>query len=156
MSFLQKPKFMIAQKFKIHYLFWLVSLIILLIGLYDMDGTLDINIHDTYFVISRFDIAVILSIVYFIYGFGYWLVQEKFKKRLAKILTITHSVILIGSFITYWIVIYYTRLFATNDFPLFDNYQTINITLVTSSILCIIALPIYIINLAIGIFRKNL
>jgi heme/copper-type cytochrome/quinol oxidase subunit 1 len=146
---------MIAQKIKIHYLFWLVSLIILLIGLYDMDETLDINVHDTYFVISHFDIAVILSIVYFIYGFGYWLVQKKFKKRLIKILTIIHSVILIGSFLAYWIVIYYTRLFATNNFPLFDNYQTINITLVICCILCLIALPIYITNLAIGIFRKH-
>jgi hypothetical protein len=89
---------MIAQKIKIHYLFWLVSLIILLIGLYDMDGTLDINVHDTYFVIPHFDIAIILSIIYFIYGFGYWMVQEKFKKRLVKILTLIHSVILIGSF----------------------------------------------------------
>jgi heme/copper-type cytochrome/quinol oxidase subunit 1 len=154
MPFLQKPKFMIAQKIKIHYLFWLVSLIILLIGLYDMDGTLDINIHDTYFVIPHFDIAVFLSIIYFIYGFGYWLVQEKFKKKLVKILTITHSVILIGSFITYWIVIYYTRLFATNNFPLFDKYETINITLAICTVLCLIAFPIYITNLTIGIFRK--
>ena len=52
-----------------------------------MEGSLDINVHDTYFVIPHFDIAVILSIVYFIYGFGYWLVQEIFKKRLVKILS---------------------------------------------------------------------
>lgn len=73
---------MIAKKIKIHYFFWIISLIILLIGLYDMNGTLDINFHDTYFVIPHFDIAVILCVIYFIYGFGYWLVQEKFKKRL--------------------------------------------------------------------------
>lgn len=145
---------MIAQKIKIYYLFWIVSLITLLIGVSNMDGTLDINIHDTYFVIAHFYVAIILSIVYFIYGFGYWLVQEKFKKRLVKILTIIHSVFLIGSFLAYWIVIYYTRLFATNNFPLFDNYQTINITLVICTVLCLIALPIYITNLAIGIFRK--
>nr|WP_315249686.1 hypothetical protein [uncultured Flavobacterium sp.] len=154
MSFLQKTKFIIPQKIKIHYLFWLVSMIILLIGLYDMDGTFDINVHDTYYIIPHIYGAVILCIIYLIYGFGYWLVQEKLKKRLVKILTIIHSVILIGSFLAYWIVIYYTELFATNNFPLFDNYQTINITLVTCSILSLIALPIYITNLAIGIFRK--
>nr|WP_315194936.1 hypothetical protein [uncultured Flavobacterium sp.] len=146
---------MTAKKIKIHYYFWIVSLIILLIGVYDMDGTLDINVHDTYFVIPHFYVAVILSIIYSIYGFGYWLVQDKFKKRLVKILTIIHSVFLIGSFLAYWTVIYYTRLFATNNSPLFDNYQTINITLVICSILCLIALPIYITNLAIGIFRKH-
>lgn len=73
---------MIAKKIKIHYYFWLVSLIILFIGLYDMDGTLDINVHDTYFVISHLNVAIVLCFVYFIYGFGYWLVQEKFKKNL--------------------------------------------------------------------------
>ena len=146
---------MIAQKIKIHYLFWIVSLIILLIGLYDMDETLDINVHDTYFVIAHFYVAIILSIVYFIYGFGYWLVQEKLKKRLVKLLTIIHSVFMIGSFLTYWIEIYYIRLFAANNFLLFDKYETINITLVICTILSLIAFPIYTTNLAIGIFRKN-
>lgn len=146
---------MIAQKIKIHYLFWLVSLLILLIGLYDMDGTFDINIYDTYYIIPHLYGSVILCIIYFIYGFGYWLVQEIFKKRLAKILTIIHSVILTGSFLAYWIVIYYTR-FVTNNFPLFDHYQTVNITLVVCTILYLIALPIYIINLAIGVFRKQI
>ncbi|MBF4471768.1 hypothetical protein [Flavobacterium sp. HJJ] len=144
---LKKLRFIIA--------FWIVSLIILIIGLSDMNGTLDINIHDTYFVIPHFFGAIILSIVYFIYGFGYWLVQEIFKKRLVKILTLLHSVFLIGSFLAYWTVIYYSRLFTVNDFPAFDNYQTINITLVICTILCMIALPIYIINLSIGVFRKS-
>ena len=147
---------MIAKNIKVHYYFWLVSLIILLIGLYDMNETFDINIYDTYYIIPHIYGAVILSIIYFVYGFGYWLIQEKLKKRLVKILTIIHSVILIGSFLTYWIVLYYTRLFATNNFPLFDNYQTINITLVICTILCLIALPIYIINLAIGVLRKQI
>lgn len=146
---------MIAKKFKIYYCFWLVSLIILLIGLYDIDGTLSINVHDTYFVIRNFDVAVILSIVYFIYGFGYWIVQEKFKKRLVKILTLLHSLILIGSFLAYWAVIYYTQLFPAKDFQTLDNHQIINITLIICAILCMIAFPIYIINLSIGIFRKT-
>ena len=146
---------MISKKIKIHYFFWIISLIILLIGFYDMDGTLDIDVHDTYFVIAHFYVAIILSIVYFIYGFGYWLVQEKFKKRLVKFLTIIHSVILIGSFLTYWAVICYTQLFAANKSSSFDNRQTINITLVICSILCLIALPIYMTNLAVGIFRKQ-
>ena len=145
---------MIAKKIKTYHSFWIVSSIILIIGLYDMEGTLDINVHDIYFVIPHFDIAIILSIVYFIYGFGYWLVQEKLKKRLVRILTLLHSVFLIGSFIAYWIAIYYSRVTTTN-FPLLDHYQTINITLVICTILCMIALPVYITNLAIGIFRRT-
>jgi heme/copper-type cytochrome/quinol oxidase subunit 1 len=146
---------MIAKKIKIHYYFYLVSLITLLLGVTDIDGTLDINVHDTYFVISHFDVGIVLCVVYFIYGFGYWLVQEKLRKKLVKALTILHSVFLIGSFLGYWIVIFYNRLFAQNNFPLFDDYQTINITLVICTILCLIAFPIYVINLVIGVFRKQ-
>jgi len=146
---------MILKKFKVYHYFWLVSIIILIIGIcrYNITNTLDINIHDTYFVISDFHVAIILCITYFIYGLGYWFVQEKFKKPLVKILTILHSVFLIGSFLVYWIVVVYCQLFVPNNFPLSDNYQTINITLVFCSILCIIALPIYIINLTIAAFR---
>jgi heme/copper-type cytochrome/quinol oxidase subunit 1 len=146
-----------VKKIKIHYYFYLVSLITLLIGATNIDSTLDINIHDTYFIISHFNVAIVLSFVYFIYGFGYWLVREKLKKRLVKILTILHSVFLIGSFLAYWIVIFYSKLFPINkNFPIFDNYQIINITLVICSILCLIALPIYVTNLAIGVFRKQI
>ena len=146
---------MILNKIKIHYYFWLVSIIILLIGLSNIDGTLDINVHDTYFIISHFHVAIILFTIYFIYGLGYWLVQEKFKKTLIKTLTILHSVILIGSFLAYQIVIFYARYFPSNDFPLFDDYQTINITILVCFFLCLIALPIYITNLTISVFRKQ-
>lgn len=92
------------KKIKVYHLFWIVSAIIVIIGLIQInypDSTVDINIDDTYLVIANSHLAVLLSVSYFLMGFGYWLIQKILKKPLVKYLTIIHCVILIGSFIFY-------------------------------------------------------
>lgn len=147
------------RKIKIYNLFWLIGLVILMIGLVQNrieDTTLDINIHDTYFVISHFYVALFLSLAYYLTGLGYWIVQKAMKRKLINVLTIIHSVILNGSFLVYWLVIGYSKVFLETRFPLFDNYQLINETLLILSILILlVGQPIYIINLTIGIFKKQ-
>jgi len=149
---------MILKKIKAHHLFLIVTILILIIGLYnakDSDSTLDISVHDTYFVISNYHSTLALFIVYFFTGIIYWLFENKTQKRLVKWLTFIHSVILIGSFIIYWIVVLFSKLFITNDpFPFFDN-QLINATLVTEFIIILfVAIPAFLVNVLIGLFRK--
>lgn len=143
------------QKIKIYHVFWIVSLLIIVIALLlGKEATVDVNIHDTYFVLGNYDFAIILFFAYFITGLGYWLVQKKLNKRLVNYLVIIHSIILIGSFVLYWGVFFYTKLFIHSDFPLYDGYLTLNIILVIAFLVIIfIATPIYIINLLIGLFR---
>lgn len=122
------------------------------------DETLDINIHDTYFVIACLHMGVLLFVFYFINGFAYWLVQKVLKKPLFRYLTLIHSVIVIGSYIFYWLILLYCKLFLSNSkFPLFDDgNQLINISLVLEFMLTIfVAVPIFIVNLSIAIFRKS-
>ncbi|KFF06004.1 cbb3-type cytochrome c oxidase subunit I [Flavobacterium reichenbachii] len=151
--------FMNLKKIKIYNLFWLVALIMLMIGLIQTqneDTTFDINIHDTYFVIAHFYVALFLSLAYYLIGLGYWIVQKAMKRKLIDVLTVIHSVILNGSFLVYWLVIGYCKAFVDIPFPLFDNYQLINQTLVILTLLILlIGQPIYIINLIIGIFKKQ-
>lgn len=148
---------MILQKIKIYHLFWIISFLIILIALYlGKEATIDVNVHDTYFVIGNYEFAIVLCIAYFITGLGYWLVQKIFKKRLVRYLVIIHSVILIGSFIIYWGAFIYNKLLVRDDFPLYNNYLTQNIILTISFLLIIfLATPLYIINLLIGLFRKE-
>jgi heme/copper-type cytochrome/quinol oxidase subunit 1 len=148
---------MVLKKIKAYHLFWFVAVIILLIGFLSPNSTLDINVHDTYFVIANFDVAITLFIFYFFNGFGYWSVQKVLKKQLEKYLTLIHTSILIGSFVIYWLVLLYCKLFISNpSFPLFDESLLINLTLLYEFILIIfVALPVYIINLLIGIFKKK-
>lgn len=147
------------KKIKVYHLFWIVSLLIIIIGALqsrDPNAFLDINIHDTYYVIGNFHCTVLLFICYFLMGTGYWIVQKVIKKRLVKFLTITHSTILIGSFIFYWIISFINpQTYSNSNFPLLYDFQSINIVLVTELMLILfIATPIYIINLLIGLFRK--
>ncbi|RKR11754.1 hypothetical protein C8C82_3819 [Flavobacterium sp. 81] len=149
------------EKIKVYDLFWITAILILIIGFIlstDPESTLDINIHATYFVIANYHLTILLFTSYFLMGLGYWLVQKLLKKQLVKPLTIIHSVILLGSFIIYWIAFFYGKLFLQNpEFPLFfDSRQLMNIILVDEVLLIMfVATPIYIINLLIGLFRKK-
>lgn len=144
---------------KTYYYFWITSLIILIIGLANLnnsDSAVDINIYDTYFVIEHFFLAEILFAGYFLLGLGYWLVEKILKKRLIKILTKIHTSILIGSFFLYWLVIFYAKISFDESDPFNNSYEIINITLMTLFLLIIfIAQPIYVANMLISIFRKK-
>lgn len=148
---------MILKNFKVYHLFWLVGIIILWIGISIPNETLDINIHSTYFVISYRDAGIVLFIFYFLNGFGYWSVQKVLKKRLEKWLTIIHTFIIIGSFVFYWMVVIYGKLHLNDRTYVFsDDYQLSNITLVCEfMVIAFVAIPVYITNLLIGIFKQN-
>jgi heme/copper-type cytochrome/quinol oxidase subunit 1 len=144
------------NKIKVYHLFWAVAIIVLLIGLILNDGTVDINVHDTYFVISYRIVSFALFLFYILNGLGYWSLIKILKRRPIKPLTIIHSVILIGSFITYWIIIAYTKYSVKNDPLDLYNYQLQNIfSSVTAFLIVFVAEPIYIVNLLVGLFRKK-
>lgn len=153
---------MILKKIKTHHLFLIVSILILLIGMYrntDPNSILDINIHDTYFVISNYVCTLVLFTTYFLSGLLYWLFEKLPQKQLIKPLTIIHSTILIGSFIIYWLIIFLDdKLFLIDpNFPLLTyKDQVINITLVSELfIITFVGMPIFIINLLIGLLRRT-
>lgn len=143
------------KNIKVYHLFWFLTAIVLLIGICKPNETLDINIHDTYFVIAHLHVAIAVSLFFFLNGLGYWLVQKVLKRKPEKYLTLIHAGIVIGSFAIYQMIIFYNTWFPANpDFPLFDDYQLMNIFLVSSTILNIfVALPVYITNLLITIFK---
>jgi heme/copper-type cytochrome/quinol oxidase subunit 1 len=146
------------KKVKIYYYFWIVSVLILMIGFSRSEETSDINIHDTYFVIASLHLAYLLSFSYFLLGLGYYLVEKVFKRNLVKSLSIIHSLILIGSFIIYWLMLFYYQLKPKNEiFPLLDDGSyTMNSMIIYNSLLIIfVAQPIYVINIVIAFFRKR-
>lgn len=147
------------KKIKVYHLFWIVTVLILLIGLSEInnpDSVICLNIYDTYYVISHYHLSIVLFLSFFLMGLGYWLVQKIFQKQLLKILTIIHSVILIGSFVFYWVILFYCKLFLTDPFALLNSSNLINITLFFELLLIVfIGIPVYIINLLIGLFRKS-
>ncbi|MET0945179.1 MAG: hypothetical protein ABWY22_07210 [Flavobacterium sp.] len=125
----------------------------------DPNSILDINVHDTYYVISNYDCTLVLFTTYFLTGLLYWLFEKLPQKQLVKPLTIIHSTILVGSFISYWLIIFLDdKLFVIDpNFPLL-NYkdQVINITLLLELFtIAFVGIPIFIINLLIGLLRRT-
>nr|WP_246073353.1 cbb3-type cytochrome c oxidase subunit I [Formosa sediminum] len=52
----------------------------MLIGILSGDAVLDINVHDTYYVISHFHIATLISILFGIIEIGYWIMNKANRK----------------------------------------------------------------------------
>ena len=130
---------------KIHYLFWLVGGIILLAAyrfgnLPAPDNLLTVDVYDTYFVVEFFQFALFLSLFYFLLGFGYWLVK-RVNGRLNSVLTYVHALIMFGSVLAYGIALA-ARSSATNS-----------ILVISILAVVLIAQPIYVINLMVGIFN---
>ena len=81
------------------YLLFLTLIVILLsFGFYKRNETIDINIHDTYFVISWMYALIIISFIYGLLGLIYFTLL-KLKFKLINWVTITHVLVsIIGLF----------------------------------------------------------
>jgi len=75
-----------------HQLFLLAVPILLLVGLLSGDAVVDLNIKDTYFVMSYLHITILLGIFFGIMGLGYWIMQ-KTAKKLSPGLTLGHTLL---------------------------------------------------------------
>ncbi len=60
--------------------YWTGIPILILIGLF-LDTELDINVHDTYFVIRLLHLTVLVSLFLFVSGVGYFLLRKKQTNR---------------------------------------------------------------------------
>mgnify|MGYP001796452208 FL=1 len=56
---------------------WYTMLIILLVSLIRSNSSLDLQLHDTYFVVATIQIGIPLCIVLGILGLAYWVVRTK-------------------------------------------------------------------------------
>jgi len=128
-----------------HLLFWGLIPCILAFTFYNYnyhkDSTLDINVHDTYFVISNFELEVLTLICFFITGIKYYIL-EKLKRKKFSILILIHF---ISSVVPYLIFLFKTLLFT--------RYS--NLFLGMSLVLILIALALFFINMVIGIIWKE-
>lgn len=147
------------NKIKVYHLFWIVSILVLIIGFiksFYHHSFLDINMYDTYYIIPNLEITASLFSLYFLMGSGYWLIQKVFKKQLTKPFTLIHSIILIGSFMIYWFLFLYYKLIANNDFSLVDDSLMLNLILILEiSVILFVATPIYIANFMMAFLRKE-
>lgn len=142
-------------KVKPHHYFGITCLFFLVLCLYwsNSDDAIDINIHDTYFVIANSHIAKLLFVLYGFIGFIYWAFFIT-KISLIKILTKLHLLITIGSVPIYFLGVNFIFEFKPkSDFPLFDNSNYDVYFLLTLNSLVIIAQLLFVTNIVISSFK---
>ncbi|QHI34919.1 hypothetical protein IMCC3317_02640 [Kordia antarctica] len=79
---------------KPHIIFLVFAIIAFSVG-FNADGGIDINIHDTYFVISNYHLTTLISIFFGIIGSIYW-IMEKVNRKLSKRLNLIHIILTFG------------------------------------------------------------
>ena len=56
--------------------FWSLMLLILLIGVFIGNSKTDINVHDTYFVVSALDLSMLIAANFFFIGWAYYTLMK--------------------------------------------------------------------------------
>jgi len=104
----ERPNFLVSMEIKnysnllMHFILnkpykviWRSIPFLIGLSLIGWNKTIDIQMHDTYFVIALFHVGIFFSIILTVLGSLYWLVRNK---QLINWITIVHVIITIASF----------------------------------------------------------
>ena len=97
-----------------HIIFLVFAVITFILG-FNANGGIDINIHDTYFVMSNYHFATLISILFGIIGLIYWIVK-KTNGNLSKRLNLIHVALTFGGI--FLILILNVVIFGQIIFPI--------------------------------------
>lgn len=129
---------------------WATAILILVIAFirYDSESVIDINVHDTYFVIHHLIITELIAGLLFIEGILYWIFQ-KANRKLNKMLTKVHLIVTIGGIMIYPIII--SLLGWNNE----NSHEVLNIVWAMLILVILFAQILFILNLLTGLLKRN-
>ena len=140
---------------KPYLIFWGSIPILMLVGILYGDSVLYFNVHDTYFVIAYLHVALLIAVFFGILGIGYWMVHRT-NRKLSKWLSMVHLVLTLGGLIAlFGVPNLLDDRTAASPFPVFDQLERQNLMVMGITILLLVGQLLYLVNLTIGIFRKN-
>ena len=133
-----------------HLIFLLAIPIIILVGILGGDAMLDINVHDTYYVIAYLHLAILISIVFGLIGTGYWL-MGKANRKLSKWLNWTHiGLTFVGPLVVLILAQFYQR-----DIMEYEFNNNLTIVIMVIIILVILGQILFPINIILGLFKRK-
>lgn len=135
---------------KPHPLFLLAIPPLLLAGFLSGDSTLDINIHDTYFIIARSNLAILVANLFTVYAFSYWLLT-KTNRKLSKWLTGIHIVLTFGGILLAMVL----ALFYKEDDFLSNLNANLTASITLLVLIIILGQVIFPINVIYALTKKN-
>ncbi len=129
-------------------------------GIILADSTLDINVHDTYFVVAHFHIVMGLSAIFGMFAGVYHWFPKLFLRMMNKKLGYVHFWL---TFITAYGVFFPMhflglagvprRYYTNSNFPMFDNLVDINEIVTICAILGALSQGVFLFNFFYSIFR---
>ncbi|MES2134123.1 MAG: hypothetical protein V4506_17380 [Bacteroidota bacterium] len=143
---------------RIHILFLLTGLCYLLFGYASGDSTLDINVHDTYFVIALQHIGFLFFVIHLFYSIIYFLIRKSLNYisgliHLLLIMPLCIS-IMYSAFYTSFVLGGTTRRYYTNsNDSIFESQGSFSNLLFVFSILFLLAQLVFIGNIIIAITK---
>ena len=140
---------------KPYLIFWKSIPLIILINFFNGTKSLDINIHDTYYVIEPEVVSIPISIIFGIIGFGYWIMEKK-DINLIKMLNLIHIILTLGGLLIIIILLQLYREPNTEKLLTDVNFnENLNITNFTTILIVLFGQIIYIINILSGIMKRK-
>ena len=136
-------------------MFAFTGALLFLIEYFAYSTALDLNFHDTYFVVARLHVGLLLLVQFSFLGLCYF-VFKRINRPLNRSLGLIHY------FVTAFTVLFFALgpLFLVNvprrAYEPSDAYlQFINIAVTIIAILFLVAQALFVLNIALSIFRKN-
>lgn len=138
------------------FLWWTIP-VVFIISLINWKNSVDIQMHDTYFVIAFIHVGIIFVLTLAIMGGIYWLVRSK---KLIGFLTVIHVIITI--FFILAILIFFMRpqpeiANTTSDQmnAILENRRLWNQMAITGILTWILSQSTFLVNLVIGLIRNE-
>lgn len=144
------------KKIKLHYYFWLVSGCFIISTLFtqtDSNSTIDINLHDTYYVIHHSVILLFFATFYGLIGFIYFIFFLR-RIRLFTIVTKIHSTVTLGLLPTYFIGLLVLEMKNDSEFPLFDDNLGFQWFVFILSLFFVFAQILFILNIIFNLIKQ--
>ena len=135
---------------KLYWLFWIWIPVLLFFGVF-FNKEMDIQMHDTYLVTTKFHLAVLFSIFLFFSGVGYFLFRNF---GLNKKLGIIHIFLTVMGTILFVISILTQLASSPENYLNIDFYLNTTIGFAIAILLIITGFVIYLINLLLTGIKK--
>jgi cytochrome c oxidase subunit 1 len=124
------------------------------------DSALDINVHDTYFVVGHFHIVMGLSAIFGMFAGVYHWFPKMYGRMMNKKLGYAHFwITIVGAYGTFFPMHYLglaglpRRYYSNSAFPMFDNLQDINEIVTVCALIGAAAQFLFLFNFFFSIFR---
>tara|TARA_R110002049_G_scaffold308023_1_gene510624 strand:+ start:59 stop:508 length:450 start_codon:yes stop_codon:yes gene_type:complete len=137
-----------------HIVFLVFALITFILG-FNANGGIDINIHDTYFVMSNYHFAMLISILFGIIGLIYWIAKKE-NGKLSERLNLIHVALTFGGiFLILILNEFKLKSFDVDTLSKYDFNENLEIIVYLIFIIILLIQIVFPINIINGIRKRN-